>query len=708
LRGLANRRPYQSIILVLVCLGLARAANEPAFVFEDPLRFNLNSSNPSTYTISFLVFSSVDAISNLSVKLRNGKTPDNQNLPNEAATAANSSTEVTRSGTVINVQLNPAFFRQPGEYRLTLIVEGTASGKTITSIPSLVVVRPSAEINVDELKDHTFHLVRSWPFGVAQGSFPFNLQEISGKSDINNVEVTSHGLVSTGTRERVPGKISVVPAQEAQRNQDAPELMAATTPTYTQANLNLNFEDIGKIGAHETLLIVQAPTISGRKLIPVRVNVSDAPYWPFLVIGLGVFGGFWVSNAFNQWRPRQLNKSTILRLRAEVARLRQRVKSVADVATVENMWRGLRIAEESNESSDLAQVNAQVQQIQKDLDDFRKTLATAKSEVQKTATDLKLKLDHYSERFAPLEPEEETALQTIRLRLADTQWLLRQDYVDDARERLAILVERFSSLHKLRLTKQLDHLTSVFSDLESKTEPEDQEQSSTFITEARTSLSQDRLEELESKLVQLTFSLKDLGTKVASRLGARGGPPRPSPSLPEPRVVNPLPRLEIITRPNERTTDSDVAFQIIDPGRMLEADDRFLWNFGESEPPQEAGMAANHRYQESGDYEIVIDVSRGGQTQPRLRIAEQVKILPGKTELALRDIGRTVKRYDLALSLVALLLASLTGLLFLYVGKNFGTLSDYLLAFFWGFGIDSGVRGFANVMGRMTAGGGIQ
>jgi hypothetical protein len=307
-----------------------------------------------------------------------------------------------------------------------------------------------------------------------------------------------------------------------------------------------------------------------------------------------------------------------------------------------------------------------------------------------------------------LEPEEEASLQAIKLSLADSQWLLRQDYVDDARERLALIAERFSSLRKRRLTKQLEQLTSVFSDLEKRTEPEDQKQCAALINEARSLLSENRLDELQSKLVQLTLSLKDLGTKVIQVLAARGAPPKAPPPLIEPRVMNPPPRLEIITPPNERTTDADVSFQIVDPGRRLAAEDRFYWNFGESGPPAEASLATNYRYQESGDYQIVIDVWRDGQLQPQLRIAEPVKILPGRTELALLDISKTVKRYDLALSLIALVLASLTGLLFLYVGKNFGTLSDYLLAFFWGLGIDSSVRGFASVMGRMTAGGGGQ
>ena len=49
-----------------------------------------------------------------------------------------------------------------------------------------------------------------------------------------------------------------------------------------------------------------------------------------------------------------------------------------------------------------------------------------------------------------------------------------------------------------------------------------------------------------------------------------------------------------------------------------------------------------------------------------------------------------------------LVLACLTGLIYLYVGKAFGTVTDYSLAILWGFGIDNGIRGFAPVLAKLT------
>jgi hypothetical protein len=85
---------------------------------------------------------------------------------------------------------------------------------------------------------------------------------------------------------------------------------------------------------------------------------------------------------------------------------------------------------------------------------------------------------------------------------------------------------------------------------------------------------------------------------------------------------------------------------------------------------------------------------------------ERITVLPGaRVDQSQRILAR-VQRSDLLLSLVALVLAGLTGVLALYVGKAFGTLSDYLLAFLWGFGIDNSVRGFAGVLSKISPGGG--
>lgn len=56
-----------------------------------------------------------------------------------------------------------------------------------------------------------------------------------------------------------------------------------------------------------------------------------------------------------------------------------------------------------------------------------------------------------------------------------------------------------------------------------------------------------------------------------------------------------------------------------------------------------------------------------------------------------------VERVDWVLAGFAVLLATLTGLLALYGDQPFGSVSDYVKAFVWGFGVDTTLRGFAKI-----------
>lgn len=68
------------------------------------------------------------------------------------------------------------------------------------------------------------------------------------------------------------------------------------------------------------------------------------------------------------------------------------------------------------------------------------------------------------------------------------------------------------------------------------------------------------------------------------------------------------------------------------------------------------------------------------------------------TEQSVRIVQHRLWLADLALSGLSLLLASLTGISALYLGKVFGTPGDYLAAFLWGFGIDSSVKSLAAIL----------
>jgi len=96
--------------------------------------------------------------------------------------------------------------------------------------------------------------------------------------------------------------------------------------------------------------------------------------------------------------------------------------------------------------------------------------------------------------------------------------------------------------------------------------------------------------------------------------------------------------------------------------------------------------------------------SRNLDEENDVSAVERSLVLPalGQAESAVAPALSSVQRRlwiaDTLLSGFALVIASLTGLSVLYVGKVFGTPADYVGAFLWGFGIDSSIRGVATIL----------
>jgi hypothetical protein len=124
------------------------------------------------------------------------------------------------------------------------------------------------------------------------------------------------------------------------------------------------------------------------------------------------------------------------------------------------------------------------------------------------------------------------------------------------------------------------------------------------------------------------------------------------------------------------------------------------WSFGDGGPATAGGKQAAHRFAEAGKYWVKVLVLRGGALA--FELALDVAVLPGRARRSLNAAALELLAIDGVVSLVALVVASLTGLLYLYADKPFGTLGDYAAAFLWGFGIDNGIRGIAAVFPKVT------
>ncbi|MCC7369201.1 MAG: hypothetical protein IT306_12305 [Chloroflexi bacterium] len=69
-----------------------------------------------------------------------------------------------------------------------------------------------------------------------------------------------------------------------------------------------------------------------------------------------------------------------------------------------------------------------------------------------------------------------------------------------------------------------------------------------------------------------------------------------------------------------------------------------------------------------------------------------------ETAASLRE---QIDSLDWSLTMLGVVLAAVTAISYLYVGKPFGTPFDYALAFFWGLGVDQSLKGLAAILGKL-------
>jgi hypothetical protein len=684
------------IMLLLGCAFTTSALGQSDFVFEEPLRFTYPTPGSPAQTISFWVFSKEKKLTQVSIRVKEVRDPDGLSVDGAVSAPELQPEEITTDGSRVTLKLNQSLLNKPGEYHVLLLFAGTdANRKKVTATVTPILVRPAAEINVDEIKEQTIEVWRNTPFSTAAVTFRLPLLETTGKAELQDIRWLDQSIFFKDTKKHVPGSVTVVPVSQ-------PTPTAAQTPPPSDAAyFDVKVVGLERAGEFETNLIATSPSFSGRKVIPIRLNVSDAPWFPLLVILCGVGGGFLTNYIAGRWRGRQLNRLTILQLKGELSRWRALVRAPEKAEQVEGMWRQLRNAEEANEISDAAEVKKQLDAIETALDAFRKEEATAKDAALKALATMRSKVKTYTEQSGPLQPDEQGDMQAIGDRLLDAERLIGQDQVDYAQEKLTAADELYTNLYKRRLLKSLARLTAEFNSLKQQTESADQQASKDLINEAHVLLDQNKLDEARTKLEELNAALAELETKKTGPSFARMGPVQPFEEIP--RVVEPpqLTRINIITAPGERTTDVDIRFEIVDSQQLLIDDDKFRWIFGEPRAQQENGRVVNYQYREDGDYEVKVDVLRNNQVFRNFKTS--ITILPGRAGRARAGILENIKSADIMLSIIALVLASVTGLLVFYVGKAyFGSLSDYLLALLWGFGIDNSVRGFAEVLGKIA------
>jgi hypothetical protein len=599
--------------------------------------------------------------------------------------------EVTPQGVTVLLKPDAARFDRAGDYQVTLTLEGKAGASAVTTPLRFVLQRPAPEINLDDLKDLTVMLRRSWPLGVAGGTVQLPLEETTGLADLTAVEIETQALYKQNAKVQVSGKVTT-------------DLTGPITiPAGKQRDVVVTLSDLSNAGALTTRVVVSAPALTGRKVIDVKVLVADRWGWALVAIAVGVVGGYLTHFFVETWRPRRMNAYTIVRLRSEVNRRLGLVTRPDKQDKLAAVAAALRDAEEKNDLGQGAAAQAVLAKAEESLDAIRKEELAEKTRVWDQLTELRARLAAYRQRRSAPTPEEQKLFGTADARFGKAQSHLASDEVDRAVEDLEAIRNEFEGAQDLALKQLLDGLHQDLQQVPGGPGVDDRKaQLEGLITAARDLVTARKYDDAWAQVPAIARAIQDL------RRQGRGGRPDAPGIVPEAETpaVPAEPRLVALDPANFRLAGATLSFRVEAPPGFLQSGDRFRWFFGEGAPGDSNEPNATHRYREEGGYWVKVQVLREPAGTVVAELGQPLTVLPGRTSQQLQTIRDSIRAADFALAVVALILATLTGLMYLYLNKPFGSLEDYLAAILWGFGIDSGVRGFSAVMKRIGTPGG--
>ena len=700
------RRPARVILFLtlIMVLALISSATIPSlaatsFVIEQPLRFTLPQGNE----ILFFIYSSDVRISKTKVEVKEIRDPNGISLSGDNITPPGNIV-VTQDGIRVKLKLNKDVFKLTGDYRIMLLISGKAKNRPVRTLATLTINRPPAEMNFDNLKYHTVELQRSYPGGEASGTHVLYLQETSGKTFVNDLQMdvqVGQIYVKDG-KTLASGNVDVTPRFIKAKN-------ASPNDELGQWALDVNISGIKSAGNFTTELRVNSPAFNGSKTIPLTMTVTDRWGFPLTVIVLGVLGGFLANYLSQTWRPRQVNKYKILQLRAMAQKYRPLVQDPEKVTKIQVALDSLSKAEDENNQGNTAAAATRLKMLEKDLGDFRREEIKQQTVLYDELIGTKAQVVQYSKALLNPTGQEKEKLSALLAELNSGQIdrLLEDDRIDEANRLLKTSQAQFVEFKKERLKRDLESLISQLEQIgavpetlkEAKVEVEKK------IEATKTLIRNGDIDRARENLNEINEDIKSLNRQLPPR--ARAAAPiierNPLLSKVEENAAAQLTRIQILEPSHLRTAGSYLHFQIEDSEGVIQGDDLLRWDFSDSSRIIESSSRSiTHAFTKVGRYHVKIDILRGPAKDVIKVLTLPLTILPGETEIELGEINSQIRRSEIFISAIALILAALTGLIYLYIGNAFGSLRDYLVAFLWGFGIDNSVRGFSAVLKKAT------
>lgn len=615
------------------------AAAEPQLYVADLMPLTVQDDAQSRLSLLVYVSGSGPGPSALHAAVKELKGPDGLSLPTTLLDVATESAALSEQGTRIFLKPELTGFRRPGDY---LAVVQLGAGAT-TKLVTVTLRREPPSLHAEPL---SLRLTRPLPWRPARLQVAYSIEN-RGQRLLHDLALDPQPLLraekTDGAAELGVGSLTVVLPPplpgEALKRQRTGQALELAAGG--RLDFSILFSDLSGVGRFKTGLLLRSADLGSPQTLPIAVEVVDRWEFALAAVGLGVLLSLLFHMLSGRWRATAENRYRIAHLAHEIEELRTTGAGSSTMRA--GFAEKLRRAAQRNHDGEVTLCLRLLDEIDAGIDEYRgaqnELRMAVRERLEHATTQARLMLS----QNVTLAPEQHARLKQLRLELERCATLSGTEQLEAADENLKLVQEQLLGLRKALTAPDPD--------------------AATLHAEA-----------------QLSVSAEAPGVRI--------------------EVLEPAARWRVGSALRVRILDER-------PGRA--EGDQYVWRFGVGTP--EAGAAEiEYPLDKAGDVEVQVTVRRpeGSEVTTARRL---LHVLGPRPEIDLDDAPNPKLKAQMVLTLISLVAAGLLGVYFLcfssllspLLGQSFGTPLHYLAGLAWGLVFDVFLRGFSDMLTRLSA-----
>ena len=652
-------RTFLFPLLILLALPLSGSAQaEPELQIADLVPFTLHDDPQAK--LSLLAHANT-ALVGLRATVKELKDPDGHSLPPTLLEATVESAQIGDQGTRIHLRPDLSGFRRPGDYLAVLLLSATTPmvtpiaaprpgvGQPVNRLITLTLRRERPNLYAEPLH---VRLVRRTPWQPAKLSVPYSIENRSPRA-LHELSLNAQPLALATRNEgrdaprdfgsSLLGSMTMVlpPPPLGQSLQRQRTGQSIDLPANGRLDFTLLFSDFPTVGRFRSGLSLSAPDLDGPQILPISVEVSDRWEFALLAITLGVLFSAIINQLSRRYRKAAENHYRIAQLALEVEGLRSTGSSGS--ARRASFSEKLRRAALRNSDGEATLAANLLEEIDAELTTFYGTQnelrASVHDRLEKVQTQARQLVGHR----ASLNPDQGARLRQIRLEL----------------ERITAFVA----------TEQLE------------------------AADLHLRVTQDQVQSLARALTAPDPNAPTLHAETPTLLGESGL------------------RIDVQEPASRWWTGRAVRLRAVDERRDKNPADLpvYIWRLGDH-PAEPGATDVEFPLDKPGIVELQLIVRRADGTDAA-QTRRALHVMAPRPTIDLDAAPGPRLRVQYVLTLIAFVLASLSGVYLLcfgtalqpLFGASFGTPAHYIAAIAWGIAVDMLLRGFSDMLVRLSA-----